>query len=183
MANKYPRQFDNWDKIDPIHFVEAVALWCNINPNDLVKKSLATDKIKDAFQLLLDGKSDGYLGQPFPDDEVFCPDSYWFLKKKDLKAFAKYCDETPVFLFSQKGEEKKYNVPPQPKKTVPDFLKLLKHDSAFVVHEIMMMLFGYDGMEFIILPWQKHIPIYQAKINHIFLLLKESYYYWTVWSL
>ena len=56
MAIEDPRQPENWDEVDPIHIQDVVALWHNINPNDIWKKRLASAEMEQTFLSLLRGK-------------------------------------------------------------------------------------------------------------------------------
>ena len=123
MALKIPKQQGNWDEVDPIYVGHAVVLWCNVNPRDLQAREAATDKIKKTLDLFCDGKEQGYLNFPTPLDErragdlgIFYGGSDYYLPRKELKAFAKGIGQKPLFLFPQKGIEKRYNIPPKPYK-------------------------------------------------------------------
>ena len=49
MALKIPKYSSDWDKVDPIHARDAVALWFNVNPRNPKARGVATDEINNAW--------------------------------------------------------------------------------------------------------------------------------------
>ena len=151
MALKIPKYSSDWDKVDPIHARDAVALWFNVNPRNPKARGVATDEINNAWNLFLEGKEQGYLNFPTPLDErraggfgVPYADSDYYLTRKELKAFATKISKKPLFLFPQKGKEKKYNIPPKPYKPTfdPPSWEYIKRADALILTEVFEMFYG-----------------------------------------
>lgn len=151
MALKIPKLESDWDKVDPIHVRQAVILWCNVNPQDWEAWEAASDEIEKTWDLFFDGKDHGSLTFPTPADErrsadlgVFYADSDYYLTRKKLKSFAEKIGAKPLFLFQQKGKEKKYNKPPKPyePKFKPLSWEYIKRADALALVDVFDMFYG-----------------------------------------
>jgi hypothetical protein len=151
MAIRIPKLQPNWDKVDPIHIGDAIALWCNINPKDLKAREATAYKIEKTLDLFCDGKEQGILNFPSPLDErragdlgTFYGKSDYYLSRKTLKAFAKEVGQKPLFLFHQKSLEKRYNIPPKPYKhkfNSPSW-EYIKRADTLPLASVFEMFFG-----------------------------------------
>jgi len=146
-----PREFWNpdWDKVDPIYVIDAIALWCNVNPRDREARKEADDEIRKVTDLFLEGKQNGYLRFPIGDDAQFYGDSDLYITRQKFKSFAKKIGQKPLFLFPQRGKKKKYNIPPkpyEPKIDPPDW-EYIKRADFLLISEVFEMLFGKETPE------------------------------------
>ena len=117
MQIKLPKQIKDWNKVDPIHLKEAIALWSNVNPHDQEARKAADDEINKTWDLFLKGRENGHLQFPIHSDDesgfILPIDSEFYLTRKELKSFARRINQKPLFLFPKQGVERKYNAPPK----------------------------------------------------------------------